>query len=179
VQSESPTNTHTPPGWLTKIILGLQLSFLPVAPLLGSSLPYWSTGFWLLVSGLFGWVISLSQGLCLNTGQHKHKKTQRHNKHPCRGRDSKPQSRPPCDWKLSMPQIARLQLQIRLFITFNCNAPCECAWVSTPVSCQVELPLTFPWTRCNWRGEDVSFTYRERDDNSTCSKPFITVCMVR
>jgi hypothetical protein len=49
-----------------------------------SSLPAWSVG---LISqfldhsqtvGLLGWVISSSQGLYLNTGQHKHRKTHTH-----------------------------------------------------------------------------------------------------
>jgi hypothetical protein len=54
--------------------------FFPLAPLLESSLPYWSTGLitqFLDLSqaiGVLGRVISSSQGLYLNTGQHKHKK---------------------------------------------------------------------------------------------------------
>jgi hypothetical protein len=58
--------------------------FLPLAPLLGSSLLYWSTG---LVTqfldrsqavGLLGRVISSSQDLYLNKGQHKHRKMRTH-----------------------------------------------------------------------------------------------------
>jgi hypothetical protein len=54
-----------------------KLFFLPLAPLLGSSLPYWSAGLiaqFLDLSQavrLLGQVISSSQGLYLNTGQHK------------------------------------------------------------------------------------------------------------
>jgi hypothetical protein len=58
--------------------------------------------------GLLGRVISSSQGLYLNTGQHKHRKTRTHIKHPCPGRDSNPQSRPPSDRRLFMPQTGRL-----------------------------------------------------------------------
>jgi hypothetical protein len=39
---------------------------------------------------LFGRVISSSQGLYLNTGQHKHSKMRTHNKHLCPRRDSNP-----------------------------------------------------------------------------------------
>jgi hypothetical protein len=39
--------------------------------------------------GLLERVISSSQGLYLNTGQHKHRKTRTHIKHPCPRRDSK------------------------------------------------------------------------------------------
>jgi hypothetical protein len=88
--------------------------FFPLAPLLGSLLPYWSTG---LITqfldhsqavGLLGRVISSSQVLYLNTGQHKHRKTLTHIKHPCSRRDSIPQSRPPSDRRLFMLQTAHL-----------------------------------------------------------------------
>jgi hypothetical protein len=88
--------------------------FFPLVPLLGSSLTYWSTGLitqFLDLShavGLLGRVISSSQGLCRNTGQHKHRKTPTHIKHPYPGRDSKPQSWPPSDRRLFMPETARL-----------------------------------------------------------------------
>jgi hypothetical protein len=61
--------------------------FLSLAPLLGSLLPFWNIGLitqFLVLSqvvGLPGWVISSSQGLYLNTGQHKHRKMQTHIKH--------------------------------------------------------------------------------------------------
>jgi hypothetical protein len=59
--------------------------------------------------GLLGRVIISSQGLYLNTRQHKHRKTHIHTiKHPCPRRDSIPQSRPPSDRRLFMPQTARL-----------------------------------------------------------------------
>jgi hypothetical protein len=58
--------------------------------------------------GLLGREISSSQGLYLNTGQHKHTKTRTHIKHPCPERNSNPQSRPPSDRRLFMPQTARL-----------------------------------------------------------------------
>jgi hypothetical protein len=45
------------------------------------------------VVGLLGRMISSSQGLYLNTGQHKHRKTRTHIKHPCPRRDSNPHSR--------------------------------------------------------------------------------------
>jgi hypothetical protein len=82
--------------------------------LLRSSLLYWSTGLitqFLDLSqavGLLGRVISSSQGLYLNTGQHKHRKIRTHIKHPSPGWDSKPQSRPPNDRWLFKPQTARL-----------------------------------------------------------------------
>jgi hypothetical protein len=80
--------------------------FLPLAPLLGSSLTYWSTGLITQslchsqVVGLLGRVISSSQGLYLNTGQHKHRKMRTHIKHQCPRRDSNPQSRLPSDRRL-------------------------------------------------------------------------------
>jgi hypothetical protein len=43
--------------------------------------------------GLLGRVISSSQGLYSNTGQHKHRKTHTHIKHPCPEWDSNPRSR--------------------------------------------------------------------------------------
>jgi hypothetical protein len=92
----------------------LSLYFFPLAPLLGSSLPYWSTRLiapFLDLSqtvGLLGRVISSSQGLYLNTGQYKHRKTRTYIEHPCPRRDSKPQSRPLSDRRLFMPQTARL-----------------------------------------------------------------------
>jgi hypothetical protein len=45
--------------------------------------------------GLLGRVTGPSQGRYLNTGQHKHKKTHTHTKHPCPGWDSNPRSRLP------------------------------------------------------------------------------------
>jgi hypothetical protein len=83
--------------------------FLLLASLLGSSLPYWSTGLitqFLDLSqavGFLGRVINSSQGLYLNTGQHKHRKTGTHIKHRCPRRDSNSQSRPPSDRRLLMP----------------------------------------------------------------------------
>jgi hypothetical protein len=80
--------------------------FFSSSPLLGSSLPYWSTG---LITqfrdlsqmvGLLGRVVSSSQGLYLNTEQHKQRITRTHIKHPCLRRDSNPQSRPPSDRRL-------------------------------------------------------------------------------
>jgi hypothetical protein len=65
--------------------------FFPLAPLLGSSFPYWRTRLITQfldlsqVVGLLGRVISSSQGLYLNTGQHKHRKTRTHIKLPCSG----------------------------------------------------------------------------------------------
>jgi hypothetical protein len=77
--------------------------------------PLWGPGryfgflIYLRAVGLFGRVISSSQGLYLNTRQHKHRKTHIHTiKHPCPRRNSNPQSRPPSDRRLFMPQTARL-----------------------------------------------------------------------
>jgi hypothetical protein len=62
-------------------------SVFPLAPLLGSSLTYWSTGLSTQfldhsqAVGLLGRVISSPQSLYLNTGQHKHRKTRTHIKH--------------------------------------------------------------------------------------------------
>jgi hypothetical protein len=89
-----------------------QFNFFPLAPLLGSSPPYWSTGpitQFLYLSqavGLLERVISSSQGLYLNTGQHKHRKTPTQIKHPCPGRNSNSQSRPPSDRRLSQGNFA-------------------------------------------------------------------------
>jgi hypothetical protein len=63
--------------WTTWAYIGA--FFFPLAPLLWSSLPYWSTGLitqFLIFSqavGLRGRVTSSSQGLYLNRGQHKQK----------------------------------------------------------------------------------------------------------
>jgi hypothetical protein len=91
-----------------------------LAPLLGSLLPYWSTGLitqFLDLSqavGLLGRVISSSQGLYLNTGQHTHRKTRTHIKYPCPRRYSNPQSRSLSDRRLFMPQTARLPRPARV-----------------------------------------------------------------
>jgi hypothetical protein len=89
------------------------LQYFLLDPLLGSLLPYWSTG---LINqfidlsqavGLLGGVIISSQGHYLNTGQHKHRK-RRHIKHPFSRRDSNPQSRPPSGrrlFKLPRPAV--------------------------------------------------------------------------
>jgi hypothetical protein len=53
--------------------------------------------------GLLRRAISSSQGLYLNTAQHKHRKMRTHIKHPCPRRNSNPQSRPPRDRRLFMP----------------------------------------------------------------------------
>jgi hypothetical protein len=71
--------------------------------------PLWSIG---LISqflhhsqtvGLLGRVISSSQGLYLNTGQHKHRKTRTHIKNPCLEWDSNPRSRPQSERRQCMP----------------------------------------------------------------------------
>jgi hypothetical protein len=81
---------------LSLTILHLCFFFLPLAPTLGSLLPLWSIG---LISqfldhsqtvGLLARVITSSQGLYLNTGEHKHRKTHTHIKHPCPEWDSNP-----------------------------------------------------------------------------------------
>jgi hypothetical protein len=67
---------------------------LPLAPLRGSSLPYWRTRLttqFIDLSqsvGLLGRVNSSSQDLYLNTGQYKHRKTRTNIKYPCPRRDS-------------------------------------------------------------------------------------------
>jgi hypothetical protein len=92
-------------------------------PLLGSSLPYWSTGLitqFLDLSQaavLLGRVISSSQCLYLNTREDKHRKKRTHIKHPYPRRNSNPQSRPPSDRRLFMPQIARLPRPANLLLT--------------------------------------------------------------
>jgi hypothetical protein len=58
--------------------------------------------------GLLGRVFSSSQGLYLNTGQHKHRKTHTHIKHPLPEWDSNPRSRLPSERRQYMPQTARL-----------------------------------------------------------------------
>jgi hypothetical protein len=88
--------------------LNIIFFFLPLASLVESSLQYWST--WLIAQFLdisqaiefLGLVISSSQGLYLNAGQHKHRKTRIRIKYPWPGRDSSPQSRPTSDPRLSM-----------------------------------------------------------------------------
>jgi hypothetical protein len=70
----------------------------------------WSLSFLIFSEavGLLGRVISSSQDLYLNIGQHKHRKTRTHITHPCTRRDSNPHSRPTRDRRLFMPQTARL-----------------------------------------------------------------------
>jgi hypothetical protein len=53
-------------------------------------------------------LISSSQSLYLNIGQHKHKKTHKHIKRPCPEWDSNPKSLPPSERRQYMPQTARL-----------------------------------------------------------------------
>jgi hypothetical protein len=54
-------------------------------------------------------VIGPSPGLCLNTGQHKHRiNAHTHTKHPCRKLDSNPRSRRPSERSQFIPQTARL-----------------------------------------------------------------------
>jgi hypothetical protein len=98
----------------------LFLFLLPL--LLGSSLPYWSTGLitqfidCLEAVGLLGRVISSSQGLYPNTGQHKHRKRRTHIKHLWPRWDSNVQSRPPSDRRLLMAQTARLPRPASLYV---------------------------------------------------------------
>jgi hypothetical protein len=79
----------------------------------GSLLPLWSIGliFQFLdhaqTVGLLRRVISSSQGLYLNTIQHKHRKTHTHIKHPCSEWDSNQRSRSPSEQRQCMPQTAR------------------------------------------------------------------------
>jgi hypothetical protein len=57
---------------------------------------YTARGPWPLFSFLiYSQSVGLSQGLYLNTGQHKHRKT--HTKHTCPKRDSRPRSRRPSE----------------------------------------------------------------------------------
>jgi hypothetical protein len=58
--------------------------------------------------GLLGRVISSSQDLCLNTGQHKHRKTHIHTKHPWPKWDLIQRSQRPSERSQFMPQTARL-----------------------------------------------------------------------
>jgi hypothetical protein len=54
--------------------------------------------------GLLERVISSSQGLCLNTVQHKHRiNTYTHTKHPCSKWDSNPRSQRPSERRQFMP----------------------------------------------------------------------------
>jgi hypothetical protein len=95
-------------------LLSWQQNCFHLAPLLGSSLPHWSTELitqFLDLSqavGLLGQVVSSSQGLYLNTGQHKYRKTRTYIIYRCPRRDSNPQSRPPSDRRWFMPQTSRL-----------------------------------------------------------------------
>jgi hypothetical protein len=58
--------------------------------------------------GLLARMISSSQGLYLNIGQQKHRKTHTHIKHPCSEWDSNRRSRLPSERRQYMPQTARL-----------------------------------------------------------------------
>jgi hypothetical protein len=83
--------------------------FTSSCPHLGACCHFWSIG---LISKfldhsqaveLLGRVISSSQGLYLNTGQQKHRKTRTNVKHPCPEWVSKPWSRLPIERKQYMP----------------------------------------------------------------------------
>jgi hypothetical protein len=77
--------------------------------LIRSSYTLWRRGlFFILITlqtvGLLGRVISSSQGLYLNTRQHKHRiNIHTHTKHPCLMLDSNPQSRLPSEQRQYMP----------------------------------------------------------------------------
>jgi hypothetical protein len=112
--------------------------FFSLAPLLGSSLSYWSTE---LITqfldlpqavGLLGRMISSSQGLYLNRGQHKHRKTQTYIKLPCPVRDSNLQSLPPSDRRRFMTQTARLQRPVWKGIDYG-------KWSTYLHSCTTEI----------------------------------------
>jgi hypothetical protein len=55
-----------------------------------------------------GRVIGPSQGLYLNTGQHKHRKTRRHTKHPCPKWDSNPRSQRQSERRQFMATVSLL-----------------------------------------------------------------------
>jgi hypothetical protein len=71
--------------------------------------------------GLLGRVISSSQDLSLNTGQHKHRiNTFTHTKYPCPKWDSNPRSRPPSSATVTdSAHIYRLEIQTKLQRTFR------------------------------------------------------------
>jgi hypothetical protein len=75
---------------------------------------------WLLGRG-----ISPSQGLYLNTGQHKHRKTHTHIKHPCPKWDSNPRSQRPRERRQFMHQTAQLRwpASVRASEDSSCISP--------------------------------------------------------
>jgi hypothetical protein len=90
-----------PPQCFT-LFLSLALTFWSIE-LISQFLDYLET------VELLGRVISSSQGLYLNTGQHKHRKTHTHIKHPCPEWDSNPRSQLSSEQRQYMSQTARLQ----------------------------------------------------------------------
>jgi hypothetical protein len=75
-----------------------------LAPILDHRADYWVS--WYLTDGRTPW--TGDQLVARPLPVHKHRKTRTHIKHPCTRRDSNPQSRPPSDRRLFMPQSARL-----------------------------------------------------------------------
>jgi hypothetical protein len=84
-------------------------------PPLGGLLPFWSIG---LISRFHNKFTDgrtprtgdqlVARPLYLNTGQHKHRKTHTHIKHPCPEWESNLRSRPPSERRQYMPQTSRL-----------------------------------------------------------------------
>jgi hypothetical protein len=105
----------------------------PLTPLLGSSLPCWSTGLitqFLDLSQAVGRVSS-SQDLYLNTGQHKHRKTRTHIEHPCPGRDSNPISSIFCFQFLRIvgfEVLTAMFMKITVFWDITPHSPLNVSW---------------------------------------------------
>jgi hypothetical protein len=89
--------------WIFSNLIFLDWLYSPCGP--------WPLFSFLIHSQLFGllrWVISSSQGLYLNTGQHKHRKTHVYTKLPCRKWDLNPRSQHPSEQRQFMPETAWL-----------------------------------------------------------------------
>jgi hypothetical protein len=106
IWSSSKAGVHVTWLWATHIFFSSCTLIRELAPILEHRTDY-TVPWAFTAAGLLGRAISSSQGLYLNTGQHEHRKTRTHIQHPCQGRHSNPQSRPPSDRRLFMPQISR------------------------------------------------------------------------
>jgi hypothetical protein len=96
--------------------------------------------------GLLGRVIGPSQGLYLNTGQHKHRKTRTHTKHPCPKWDSNPRSQRPSERKQFMPQTARPPWPAwRWWAVLNDDSVCGCFVSSEMILHQPQRMFSDAW----------------------------------
>jgi hypothetical protein len=109
--------------------------------------------------GLLGRVTGPSQGRYLNTGQHKHRNTHIHTKHPCLEWDSNPRSRLPRERRQCMPYTARLpcpamKIILIIILFIKIIQLCVRFWVFTAVT--MKNAVFWMWHRVDLVWTDVS-----------------------